>query len=150
LEFDRIFFVWGNMDGFSPETSIDQNFQNLHLNPIIMDDFALIGIGGNNSAITKNIDSLEQRLKSIQGKKIILVSHVPPKGHCDLAYNGAHIGSPELLHVIGIYSPILVISGHVHENRTRSKIGQTEIWNVGPDGVLFELDEKIINAKRLS
>ncbi|MHA1143638.1 MAG: metallophosphoesterase family protein [Candidatus Helarchaeota archaeon] len=150
LDFQRILFVWGNMDGQRPEADLSPNYRNLHLNSIKIENLTFLGLGGNSTAIRKNIDLLEKMLKQFASSQVILVSHVPPRGHCDLAFNGTHIGSPELFQIVEKYHPILVISGHVHENRSNSRIGSTEIWNVGPHGVLFEINENIINARRFS
>jgi Icc-related predicted phosphoesterase len=150
LDFPTIFYVWGNMDGQGPDNKLSNETTNLHLNPQALENFTFIGIGGNRAKISANKNALEALFRSQDQSKLILVSHVPPYGHCDLAYNGSNIGSKELLHLVKKYQPPLVIAGHVHENRTNSLEGSTEIWNVGPRGVFFEITNEKIQAKRIS
>lgn len=149
LEFNNIFYVWGNMDGFAPEMKISPMMKNLHLNLEILEDITFVGLAGKRSTVTANLAPFEQLLKEEKSNCIVLVSHIPPYGHCDLAYNGSHIGSKDLLYLVQEYQPLLVISGHVHENRTNSVEGSTAIWNVGPTGVLFDIENGRLRAKRI-
>lgn len=69
----------------------------------------------------------------------VLILHSPPLGHCDESH-GSNLGSSALAEVIGERALELVVCGHIHESwGARSRIGSTEIANLGPDGVIFEL-----------
>jgi uncharacterized protein len=70
----------------------------------------------------------------------ILVLHSPPRGHCDVAGTGQSLGSQALTDAIERLQPPLAVCGHIHESwGARSRIGPTEIANLGPDGVFFEV-----------
>lgn len=70
----------------------------------------------------------------------VLVVHSPPKGHCDEAGNGMHLGSTAILSAIERTRPRLAVCGHIHESWGKtSTIGPTEVTNLGPAGTFFEL-----------
>ena len=69
----------------------------------------------------------------------LLILHSPPQGHCDVSY-GKRLGSTALAAAIGERKLQLAVCGHIHESwGERSRIGETEIANLGPDGALFEI-----------
>ncbi|CAN5210848.1 metallophosphoesterase family protein [soil metagenome] len=70
----------------------------------------------------------------------VLVLHSPPKGHCDRSGSGESLGSPALTATIERIQPKLAVCGHIHESwGERSRIGATEIANLGPDGVFLDV-----------
>lgn len=70
----------------------------------------------------------------------VLVVHSPPKGHCDEAGNGMSLGSKAIVKAIEDRQPVLAVCGHIHEAwGSTSKLGETEIVNLGPAGKFFEL-----------
>jgi Icc-related predicted phosphoesterase len=70
----------------------------------------------------------------------ILVLHSPPRGHCDVSGAGEHLGSTALTTAIERLRPPLAVCGHIHESwGRRSRVGDTEIANLGPDGDFFEV-----------
>jgi Icc-related predicted phosphoesterase len=70
----------------------------------------------------------------------VLVVHSPPQGHCDRSSAGDHLGSHAIVDIIARRQPPLVVCGHIHEAwGDRSRIGPTEIANLGPAGAEFEL-----------
>ena len=70
----------------------------------------------------------------------VLVVHSPPQGHCDKSSGGDHLGSHAILDAIARREPPLAVCGHIHEAwGQRSRIGPTEIANVGPAGAEFEV-----------
>lgn len=71
----------------------------------------------------------------------VLVTHSPPKGHCDADATGQSLGSAAILACIERTSPVLAVCGHIHASwGARSKAGATTVINAGPDGVEFELE----------
>jgi uncharacterized protein len=71
----------------------------------------------------------------------VLVSHSPPKGHCDRGSDGSNLGSDAVLDAIRGRSPQLVLCGHIHEAwGTESRIGKTRVISLGPSGASLELD----------
>jgi len=74
-------------------------------------------------------------------KGAILVLHSPPHGHCDIAGSGQNLGSQALADAIERLAPPLAVCGHIHESwGARSRIGKTEIANLGPDGATFDVE----------
>ena len=72
----------------------------------------------------------------------ILVLHSPPKGHCDVSGTGEHLGSEALAGAIERLRPPLAVCGHIHESwGARSRIGPTEVANLGPAGAFLELGD---------
>lgn len=70
----------------------------------------------------------------------VLVVHSPPKGHCDESSDGMHLGSTAISEAIGRAEPKLAVCGHIHEAWGQtSRIGSTEVVNLGPAGRFFEV-----------
>ncbi len=70
----------------------------------------------------------------------VLIVHSPPLGHCDLSGSGDHLGSESVLHAIEEKSPRLAVCGHIHESwGAESSIGETPVYNLGPEGRLLEI-----------
>ena len=70
----------------------------------------------------------------------VLVVHSPPKGHCDRSGAGQHLGSQAILRAIEDRRPPLAVCGHIHESwGERSRLGETEIVNLGPAGTFLEV-----------
>ncbi len=84
-------------------------------------------------------DEATRRLTGL-GDADLLVLHSPPSGHCDQSSAGEHLGSRSIAAAIEAAQPRLAVCGHIHESwGERSRIGATEIANLGPDGTWFEL-----------
>ncbi|MFN8163530.1 MAG: metallophosphoesterase family protein [Solirubrobacterales bacterium] len=70
----------------------------------------------------------------------VLVLHSPPRGHCDSGADGTHFGSQALLRGIEEKRPPLAVCGHIHESwGCQSRIGETELRNLGPAGTWLEI-----------
>lgn len=70
----------------------------------------------------------------------VLVVHSPPKNHCDATADGLHLGSAAILAAIERSQPRLAVCGHIHEAWGQtSRVGGTEIVNLGPAGRFIEL-----------
>lgn len=81
----------------------------------------------------------EQRLAGCP-EGAVLVVHSPPQGHCDRSSSGEHLGSHAILDAIALKQPPLTVCGHIHEAwGERSRIGPTEIVNLGPAGTELEI-----------
>jgi len=144
-EFKKTYFVPGNCDIIS-DYKQDINELNLHGRYVIVEKFAIIGLGGSSytpfntplefsdEEIEKILTSSYEKLRKNNEKyeKLILLSHTPPKNtKVDKAGN-THAGSLSVRKFVEIYSPDLVISGHIHESRNIDKINRTLLVNVGP------------------
>ena len=65
----------------------------------------------------------------------VLVLHSPPKGHVDKG-----LGSEAILRAIESKRPPLAVCGHIHECwGQRSRVGETEVVNLGPDGAFLDV-----------
>lgn len=63
---------------------------------------------------------------------LILISHNPPKGKkCDSPAQEVHAGSQLLTDLILDYSPLLVVTGHIHEGASIEQIGKSTVINPG-------------------
>lgn len=70
----------------------------------------------------------------------LLVLHSPPYGHCDLSGQGDHLGSTAILEAIKRTQPKVAVCGHIHESwGAESTIGETQVFNLGPQGRMIEL-----------
>lgn len=70
----------------------------------------------------------------------VLVLHSPPHGHCDRSAGGDHLGSRSIAEAIERSRPRLAVCGHIHEAwGERSRIGSTEVANLGPEGSFFDV-----------
>ena len=70
----------------------------------------------------------------------ILVTHSPPKGVADKTSSGASVGSEAIRAAIERVQPRLALCGHIHDSwGVRGRIGATEVVNLGPRPVIFEL-----------
>jgi Icc-related predicted phosphoesterase len=70
----------------------------------------------------------------------VLVLHSPPQGHCDTGGGGDHFGSEALLAAIEEKRPRLAVCGHIHESwGCESRIGETPLYNLGPEGTWIEV-----------
>ena len=84
-------------------------------------------------------DEAEEMLKGCPTAAVLVV-HSPPQGHCDRSSAGEHLGSHAILDAIAQKQPPLAVCGHIHEAwGDRSRIGPTEIANLGPAGAEFEV-----------
>lgn len=65
----------------------------------------------------------------------VLLSHSPPKGHVDKG-----LGSVAVLEAAERTRARAVLCGHIHEQwGSESRIGETLVRNLGPDGFVLEL-----------
>jgi uncharacterized protein len=84
-------------------------------------------------------EEAEERLKGCPAGAVLVV-HSPPRGHCDKSSSGDHLGSHAIVDAIAQVQPPLAVCGHIHEAwGERSRIGPTEIANLGPSGAEFEI-----------
>lgn len=70
----------------------------------------------------------------------VLIVHSPPKGYVDSS-GGTHLGSEAVLRSIESARPPLALCGHIHESwGEEATIGPTRVVNLGPQGMLFDLE----------
>jgi Icc-related predicted phosphoesterase len=84
------------------------------------------------------VDAAERLATCPEGA--LLLVHSPPRGHCDVASDGRHLGSDAVLRAIESKRPRLALCGHIHESwGMESSVGPTPVVNLGPAGRIFEL-----------
>lgn len=81
-----------------------------------------------------------ERLEAVPEGLDLLVLHSPPYGHCDTSGQGEHLGSRAIAEAIEAKRPRVAVCGHIHESwGLESRIGGTQVLNLGPEGRLIEL-----------
>ena len=78
---------------------------------------------------TVNIAEREEKWKLIPSNVDVLITHVPPLGHGDLARSGSLLGCEYLLHAVKALKPKLHVYGHIHESAGLRSDGQTLFAN---------------------
>lgn len=93
-----------------------------------------------------------------ENSNAILIAHNPPYGAVDTVKNKfiqnkiKHVGSKILLKAIKKHQPKLVLCGHIHEAKGKTKINKTLIINAGSHGDYVVIDtetNKIIESNFL-
>jgi uncharacterized protein YprB with RNaseH-like and TPR domain/Icc-related predicted phosphoesterase len=141
--------IIGNDDGVFVRNCIwGNNVHSVQDNPFNFGEFSVIGIEGavddplddsigigytlyNENELHKYLNSLK---KKIRNKKIIILSHSPPKGYLDLAlrFGMRNIGSKSLNSFIKSHSKDipLIVCGHVHiQGGQNTKFNHTHVVN---------------------
>ena len=98
--------------------------------------YVLAGIGGSlhtprPTPNTWSENDLVDVLRSFKETPDIIISHQPPYGAGDTVMKVMHVGSKKLTEYLRKNSPVLCLSGHIHEAAGIFKIGQTTVVNPG-------------------
>lgn len=81
-----------------------------------------------------------ERLEGMPEDLDLLILHSPPHGHCDVSGQGEHLGSRAIAAAIEAKQPRVAVCGHIHESwGQESRIGKTQVINLGPEGRVIEL-----------
>ncbi len=129
-----VFAVPGNCDPPEVIDAIEKSKgTNLHFKTEKFGGLSFAGVGGVsfgfNTGITFSEDRAYQYLSKCKGCVFLL--HQPPFGILD-DVGGRHIGSEGIMKAVQKASPILVVSGHVHEARGYKLVNDTLFVNPGP------------------
>jgi Icc-related predicted phosphoesterase len=85
-------------------------------------------------------DEAAERLEDMPEGLDLLILHSPPYGHCDVSGQGKHLGSRAIADAIEAKQPRVAVCGHIHESwGAESRIGATQVINLGPEGRVIEL-----------
>ncbi len=84
----------------------------------------------------------------------VLVTHEPPRGTLDIAFNGSHAGSERVREMIARLRPKVHTFGHIHESAGIERVAETLIVNCTmgdgkTGGALIELTEAGVTARML-
>ncbi len=112
-----------------------QGVYEVHRTPLVIGDYAVIGSEGMEVFYPPNLVAKHLRIaaKAVKGKRIIVVSHLPPLGTLDLGLRlgRGHKGS-EVLHefLLKRKDVSLVVCGHIHFCGAQSKkLGRSLVVN---------------------
>ncbi len=112
----------------------------LHGDAATVDGIDFFGIGGGipTTPWDWSFDLTEEEATNMLRalpENAVLLSHSPPKGHVD-----KNLGSTAVLEAAQRGNARAVLCGHIHEEWTNeSRIGDTLVRNLGPDGYVLEL-----------
>lgn len=158
--FENVFYVTGNHDPPSLieyDGKLSGRLQGkkvscLHGKVVKFQDIALIGLSGffppfygkwdaKGSPITRDdeaelfLDKLITKAANELGadpRRIVLVTHDPPFGVCDLSVlTRTNAGSQGIRRIVVKWKPVAVCCGHIHEGRGIEKLGETLVVNPG-------------------
>ncbi|MBM3667908.1 MAG: serine/threonine protein phosphatase [Actinobacteria bacterium] len=118
----------------------------LHGEPSEEAGLTLFGLGGGipttpwDWSFDLSDEEAEAKLAACPEGIDLLVLHSPPRGHCDTSGSGDHLGSPALAAAIERIGPRVAVCGHIHESwGAESAIGETRVYNLGPQGRVIAL-----------
>ncbi len=146
----------GNCDPLDLSETISKVVMDMHGKTTTLNGFHVAGLGGGNPSIFKvpfelEEDTIYDMLKPISKEGMILMVHAPPYGINDMISSGLNVGSTGILKIVKEFRPILVLSGHIHEDYGIKHIDGTTFVNPGPakDGMyaLVEVDNGAVKAE---
>lgn len=93
------------------------------------------------------------RTKNIDPKKLIFITHYPPKNIFDRLWSGHHVGYPEYNRFLDKKKPLLHVFGHIHEDVGHKVYKKTLCINCAAartrKGYIIDLPSRKIRAVRL-
>lgn len=115
----------------------------LHKGCYQLGEYMFFGYGNPGFATEeKEFENIAKQFRKTLRKedKVILVTHGPPHG-TELDYiHGRHVGCKSITKFIQEVSPVVSISGHIHETfGVKQVIGKTLVINPGPEGKILLL-----------
>lgn len=141
-----LIMVHGNHEAEEEVEKISEKYKNLifvHKKMFEFQGYQFFGFGSGgfalrNKAFEENFAKIKSKIKN--NKKFIFIPHQPPyKTKLDKLGKNYHVGSISVREFIELTSPILVITGHIHENEhCEDKIKSSRIINPG-DGEFITL-----------
>jgi len=113
-------------------------------------------------AYKRHREILDKLFRKYKKSSIIFVTHIVPYNtkldkitfkNADKKVKGKHYGSKLIKRIISRWQPMLNVSGHMHENQGKCKIGKTLVINPGAaqDGqaVLIDIDEEKRRVRKI-
>ena len=152
----NVYAIPGNTDPLSLPETISEFAMDMHGKSAIIDGFHIAGLGGSNPTIFNtpfelDEDTIYSMLRPISKEGMILMVHAPPYGINDMIPSGLNVGSRSILKIVQEFRPILVLSGHIHEDYGVRHIDGTTFVNPGPakNGMyaIVEVDDGAVRAE---
>jgi len=150
-----VYALPGNCDPLSLPETISGVAIDMHGRTAEMDGFHMAGLGGSNPTIFNtpfelDEDTIYKKLRPISREGMILMVHAPPYGINDTIPSGLNVGSTSILRIVKEFRPILVLSGHIHEDYGIEHLDGTTFINPGPakNGMyaVVEVDKGAVRA----
>jgi len=121
-----------------------KNIIYLHSSSYELNDLIFFGYGGGGfSKVDEKFERIVEKFKkTINDRKVVLVTHAPVYGtKTDYIPGNAHVGNKSILKVVKDINPLLVVCGHIHESAGNiDQIGNTILINPGPIGKIINLE----------
>ncbi len=122
-------FILGNDDWFEIE---DDNYLKESVKigglQLIPFEYVLITPFNTNREVNENKLNYElHRLRADTGS--VIVAHTPPHLSGDILYSGERCGSKAVRNWIEEVQPMIWLNGHIHEDNSVSRIGNTMVFN---------------------
>ena len=152
----EVYALPGNCDPLSLPETISGVAIDMHGRTTDLDGFHVAGLGGSNPTIFNtpfelDEDTIYKMLRPISKEGMILMVHAPPYGINDMIPSGLNVGSKSILRIVKEFRPVLVLSGHIHEDYGVKHIDGTTFVNPGPakDGMyaVVEVDRGAVRAE---
>jgi Icc-related predicted phosphoesterase len=149
----KVVLIPGNHETFATAEFLAKQYSpgvyNIHGRSILLyNEIGLFGCGSSNIGIFEMTESevksaLKKAFKPIKdAKRKILITHTPPYG-TKLDALWSHVGSKGVKEIIEETKPDLCLCGHIHETFGKhDKVGETEVINVGPKGIIINIPPK--------
>lgn len=154
----EVYAIPGNCDPFSIPSVVEEHGNDMHGRFINMGGLHVAGLGGSNPTIFNTPFELSEKdiyekLKPISKEGMVLMVHAPPLGYNDVIPSGLNVGSESILRIVEEFSPVLVLSGHIHEAFGVIVDNGTTFVNPGPakDGrcAIVTVEDGKVEAKLL-
>lgn len=139
---ESILAVAGNCDYEEVGTYLAEETISIDRRHVNIDHLEFVGIGGSlpcpgRTPYEAAEEEFEAHLSTLgaglPATPRIFVSHQPPyDSRCDVLINGIHVGSSSVRRFIETYTPLLCLTGHIHESANIDTIGATSVINPGP------------------
>ncbi len=128
--FNKVFFVLGNCDPFVRTEELETSAKHLESNIQEIEFFKVVGFGTHKPKLNQKLLNKLRKSK----ERVCLLTHAPPYNtQADMISLNKHAGSVDLRNFIEKNSHIfLVISGHIHDSPTFTKLNNCTIVNPGP------------------
>jgi Icc-related predicted phosphoesterase len=128
--FKNVFFVIGNCDPYAKNKEFKTKAINVESKIQEIEFFKIIGFGTHKPELKQKLLNKLKKSKD----KVCLLTHVPPHNtQADMVSLNRHIGSIELRKFVEKNSHIfLVVSGHIHNSPTITKLNECTVVNPGP------------------
>jgi hypothetical protein len=124
----------------------------LHAKRAELEGYTFVGLGGSNTTPFDTPFELTEAeiynsLNEIMVESAILMVHTPARGHLDRTATRKDLGSGSIARIVLKFSPILVVSAHIHEARGVEREGGTTFVNPGPASngyaALIDLNDEV-------